>query len=894
MPLLGMFAMPLSALGQAEADHLFADTTVYEYRLYFDQPDFWDSLVFNYEVLDEEYMPCDMVFEGSTYVDIGIRFKGNSSYFLYPGTKKSFKLDFNRYLDSQTFFGLKKINFNNGFMDPTQIREKLFLDVLERHVPCIRGAYARLFINDVYWGLYTVVEQPDETFIQDRFGDGEEGNLFKGDPDGNLVWYGAAPESYYPRYELKTNELENDWSDLIHLIDVLNHTPAESLQTALIKVFDVRNFVAFQALNNMFVNLDSYYGSGHNYYIYHQESTDRFVHLAWDVNEAFGAFDFSLPPLAVLNHSLFWSGTVPEERPLNSRILDNDYFAELYLNFAAYQMDHEFDQAFLFDRIDFYRELISSATEADPHRMFTYEEFQQNINQEITWGVRRIPGLKDFIAGRRSSISSQLSTHESTDRLFINEFMASNETTVTDDQGEFEDWIELYNDNLYPVDLGGYCLTDDLAEPDKWPLPDTVIGAGGFLLVWADDDTGDGPLHAGFKLGASGEQIALVNASLGFVDSLTFSAQETDVAFGRYPDGADSWMFLTLPTPGESNRLPENRAPVFLKTSHLPYPATSIDSVRVVTKVSDESLLTQVSLFYDAGAGYVELPMYDDGLHSDSSAADSVYGATIPPFSDSTLVSFYLAAYDDSGAVTFDPPAYLTVPYRYQVGEQPPALFINEFMADNDNIFQDPQGDYDDWLEIYNAGSTSVDVGGLLLTDDFSQPDQFTLPDTVLAAGGFLIVWADGDTADGPLHAPFKLGASGEQLGLFSAALTSIDSLTFGEQATDISYGRTADGGPVWTEFTSPTPGSSNGGGSCCTGQTVGDCDCSGLVDIADIQVLVDHMFLTLAPLCCEAECNINYPGSGHASADTLVDITDLQVLIEHFYITLLPLPTCP
>ncbi len=890
--LLLCFAAPVVC--QEEADYLFGDSTVYEYRLYFEQPDFWDSLTSNYGVLDEEYMPCDLVFEDSTYPDIGVRFKGNSSYHLYPGNKKSFKLDFNRYQDSQTFFGLKKINLNNGFMDPTQIREKLFLDVLEEHVPCIRAAFARLYINDVYWGLYTVIEQPDKTFLESRFGVGEEGNLFKGDPAGDLVWYGSEAASYYSLYELKTNELENDWTDLIHLIDVLNNTSDDSLRAALTEIFDVRNYLTFQALNNMFVNLDSYYGSGHNYYVYHKVSSDRFIHLPWDVNEAFGTFGLDFSSVDILTHDLLWTGAVPAQRPLSARLLANGYFVELYMNLVHYLMDHQFDAAQLHARIDHYRLLIATSIDADPHRMFTYAEFEQNMNLEVTWGVRHIPGLTEFIAGRRGSIGSQLWMHPPTGRLFINEFMASNGTTLADAQGEFDDWIELYNDNLFPVRLDGYFLTDDFAVLDKWSLPDTVVEAGGYLLVWADDDTDDGPLHAGFKLGASGEEIALVNSSVGIVDSLTFGQQQVDVAFGRFPDGDDSLLSLVEPTPGKANRLPANRPPVFVRSVHTPDRVASSNLVQVLTRVGDESSLSQVSLFYDVGAGFIERPMFDDGLHGDSADADSVYGATIPASADSTIVAFYITATDDSGAVVFDPPGWASAPYRYRVGEVPPSLFINEFMASNDLAFQDPQGEFDDWIELFNRENFEVNVSGMYLTDDFSELSLFALPDTTIAAGGFLVVWADGDVGDAGVHANFKLGASGEQLGLFSSHHTSIDSLTFGLQHTDSSFGRIVDGGDEWTVFESPTPGFANTGVSCCSGATIGDIDCSGTVDITDVQVLLDHLFLTLAPLCCGAEANVNYPGSGSPWADSVVNITDLQMLAENLFITLESLPSCP
>ena len=90
--------------------------------------------------------------------------------------------------------------------------------------------------------------------------------------------------------------------------------------------------------------------------------------------------------------------------------------------------------------------------------------------------------------------------------LYINEFMADNDATIADPQGDYDDWIEIYNSGDAAINLGGKYLTDDLAEPDKWVFPEVTIEANGYLLIWADDDDGDEGLHTNFKLGASGEQ----------------------------------------------------------------------------------------------------------------------------------------------------------------------------------------------------------------------------------------------------------------------------------------------------------------------------------------------------------------------------------------------------
>jgi len=123
-------------------------------------------------------------------------------------------------------------------------------------------------------------------------------------------------------------------------------------------------------------------------------------------------------------------------------------------------------------------------------------------------------------------------------------------------------------------------------------------------------------------------------------------------------------------------------------------------------------------------------------------------------------------------------------------------LVINEFMASNNNTARDPQGQYDDWIEIWNSGVDPVDIGGMYLTDNLSVPTKWRIPGnnpslTTIAAGGYLLIWADEDSTDFGLHTNFKLDADGEEIGLFdSDGITLIDSIIFPEQTTDISYGR--------------------------------------------------------------------------------------------------------
>jgi hypothetical protein len=142
--------------------------------------------------------------------------------------------------------------------------------------------------------------------------------------------------------------------------------------------------------------------------------------------------------------------------------------------------------------------------------------------------------------------------------VVINELLASN-NSLADPQGEFDDWIELYNLGNTPVDLGGSYLTDDSSAPMKWQIPvgkvaQTTIPPHGYLLIWADKDTADPGLHAAFALDAGGEELVLLQADgATVIDSISFGEQRAGVSYGRFPDGADTWSLLEPPTPKVRN-----------------------------------------------------------------------------------------------------------------------------------------------------------------------------------------------------------------------------------------------------------------------------------------------------------------------------------------------------
>jgi hypothetical protein len=144
--------------------------------------------------------------------------------------------------------------------------------------------------------------------------------------------------------------------------------------------------------------------------------------------------------------------------------------------------------------------------------------------------------------------------------LVINEFMASNNSAsgYHDPAGDYDDWIEIYNFGDTPIDLAGMYLSDKPDNPTKWQFPSgyssqTTVLAGGFVVIWADEESSEGPLHTNFKLSADGEDILLSDANENLIDSITFGPQTANISYERYPDAQNNWQFSSTATPGAHN-----------------------------------------------------------------------------------------------------------------------------------------------------------------------------------------------------------------------------------------------------------------------------------------------------------------------------------------------------
>ncbi len=138
--------------------------------------------------------------------------------------------------------------------------------------------------------------------------------------------------------------------------------------------------------------------------------------------------------------------------------------------------------------------------------------------------------------------------------LFINEILASNDTVNADEDGGYDDWVELYNPTPAAISLDGYTITHDLDDPDYCELEDGLeVPAQGWLLLWADADTSAGDDHICFTLSRTGGEVGLYDAEGEEMDEVEFDEQQTDVSYARISDGGDNWNFDPTPTPEGSN-----------------------------------------------------------------------------------------------------------------------------------------------------------------------------------------------------------------------------------------------------------------------------------------------------------------------------------------------------
>lgn len=368
------------------------------------------------------------------------------------------------------------------------------------------------------------------------------------------------------------------------------------------------------------------------------------------------------------------------------------------------------------------------------------------------------------------------------------------------------DWIELYNSTEREVDAGDYVIYDESGA--RYVIPSgTLMPSKGFLILICDG-SGTG-LQTNFELSADGETISLEDPSGSVIDRITYPILGDGQSYGRYPDGGDKWGRSGVTTRGASNGY--NQGAVINSVSRVPLVPTRDDAVTVKAEVISNSGVSNVILFYGVNDGqFVQKEMLMES---------GMYNAVIPATNSNGTVRYYVAVTNSFSMTSFSPYDAPDRTYEYILNDDPlPLLRINELMASNTSCCPDTDGgtsEFDDWIEIYNAGLVSVDIGGMYLSDDNNNPFGHRISDsdpalTTIPPGGFLLLWADEDEEQGPLHLGFRLSSAGEDIGLFYIDGRAIDTRSFGPQTENQSGGLIPDGGSLWQVLSGPTPGASN------------------------------------------------------------------------------------
>lgn len=270
-------------------------------------------------------------------------------------------------------------------------------------------------------------------------------------------------------------------------------------------------------------------------------------------------------------------------KPLHSKLLQNETLRVEYLRRLKTVAQSLLTWNNLGPTIQNARQLIGDELQLDTKKLSSYEEFLAATSEEATESSGRTQSLRGFIDNRSAyllghadvaaveplpvaSESRELSPPKLGPRravvigeaVVINELLASNKKSeIRDPQGDREDYVELWNSSSHSVDLSGCYLTDSTLTPKKWQFPNnTVIQAGEFLILWADDDgKSKGGLHLNFKLSKDGEEILLVGSDRDgnpVLDDIEFGLQTDDVAWGRSPLKPDKWIPMS-PSGGYRN-----------------------------------------------------------------------------------------------------------------------------------------------------------------------------------------------------------------------------------------------------------------------------------------------------------------------------------------------------
>lgn len=249
----------------------------------------WEAELADFKDTDVE-VPVTLTVDGKKYANVGVHFRGMSSYMMVPaGSKRSLNLSMDFIDSKQRLYGYKTLNLLNANGDPSLMSTVLYSHIARKHVPAPKANFVRVVINGEDWGVYTSVQQFNKEFLAENYRT-DKGARWKvpGSPGGGggLDYLGEDVENYKRRYEIKSKDTEKSWRALVNLCKTLNETPVDKLEEALEPILDVDGLLWFLALDITLINSDGYWTRASDFNIYLDEK-GKFHIIPHDMNEAF-------------------------------------------------------------------------------------------------------------------------------------------------------------------------------------------------------------------------------------------------------------------------------------------------------------------------------------------------------------------------------------------------------------------------------------------------------------------------------------------------------------------------------------------------------------------------------------------------------------------------------
>ncbi|ASS49256.1 MAG: hypothetical protein A3D31_03980 [Candidatus Fluviicola riflensis] len=398
----------------SHAQDFYDRSTVQTIEIFFAASN-WDAQLDALASTTEDYLLADSVrINGVTYDSVGVKYKGNSSYNA-NNNKNPLHIELDHVHGSYDYQGYTDIKLQNGYQDPSMIREVLSYTILEQYMDCPKANFANVYINGTLRGLYSSAESINDKFNGDHYYT-SDGSFFKCNPIGgagpgasgnpDLAYIDNDSSSYAAGYELKS---DYGWNDLVSFIDTLNNHFSE-----IDKNLDIDRALWMLAFNNVLVNLDSYSGAfRQNYYLY-KDLNDRFVPTVWDLNMSFAGFPGGTGSGSYVATSLDpMSNSASAIHPLIVKLLGNPTYKRMYMAHIRTIVQENFEASEFLTTANALRTTIDASVQADPYKFYTYTQFQNGLSTAVAGGGgpgggSSIPGIQALMDARATFFGTEV------------------------------------------------------------------------------------------------------------------------------------------------------------------------------------------------------------------------------------------------------------------------------------------------------------------------------------------------------------------------------------------------------------------------------------------------------------------------------------------------------